>query len=294
MFYAGVDAVYREQGVSLSSSCFPILFLLRDCGRLGISELAAHLGQSHPAVSQMSRKLLKAHVVREWPDPADERRRLLSLSPRGGALMRRLVPVWRALSAAVKALESEYPVSQALTGLDRSLAQRSFARRIREQLHGPQAAAVRIVPFEPRYASSFKRLNLEWLRKYFRVEPIDERLLSRPAAILRRGGVILLAQIDSKIIGTCALLKAGEARFELSKMAITEAYQGLGVGRRLLQTVLQAFENQGGGELYLETNSVLAPAIRLYESVGFVHVARPAGPAHYVRADVYMRYKGAP
>jgi len=294
MFYAGVDVVYREQGVSLSSSCFPILFLLRDCGRLGISELAAQLGQSHPAVSQMSRKLLEARVVCEWPDPADERRRLLSLSAQGRALMRRLAPVWRAVSAAVKTLQADFPLSQALTGLDKSLAQRSFARRIREQLHGAEASAVRVLPYEPRYARDFKRLNLEWLRKYFRVEPIDERVLSRPSAILRQGGVILLARKGRQIIGTCALLKAGEARFELSKMAITESYQGLGVGRRLLLAALKAFEDLGGGELFLETNSILAPAITLYKSVGFVHAPRPAGPAHYVRADVYMRYKGAP
>jgi DNA-binding MarR family transcriptional regulator/GNAT superfamily N-acetyltransferase len=294
LFYSGVDAVYREHGVSLSSSCFPILFLLRDCGHLGISELAVHLGQSHPAVSQMSRKLIKARVVREWPDPADERRRLLGLSPDGRALMRRLAPIWRALSAAVKKLEAEFPVSQAVSGMDRLLAQRSFARRIREQLHGAEASAIRIVPFEPRHARAFKRLNLEWLRKYFRVEPIDERVLSRPAAIVRQGGLILLAQQGHKIIGTCALLKAGAARFELSKMAITEAYQGLGVGRRLLLSCLKAFEQRGGGELYLETNSILAPAVALYESVGFVHAARPEGPSHYVRADVYMRYKGAP
>jgi DNA-binding MarR family transcriptional regulator/GNAT superfamily N-acetyltransferase len=294
IFYAGVDEVYREHGVSLAASSFPILFLLRDCGPLGISELAVQLGQSHPAVSQMSRKLLKARVVRDGPDPADERRRMLSLSRQGRALMTRLVPVWRAVSAAVRMLEAEFPLSAALTGIDQALAQRSFARRIREQLHGPEVDGVRILPFEPRYARAFKRLNLEWLRKYFRVEPIDERVLSRPSAILRQGGVILLAQKGKRIIGTCALLKAGAARFELSKMAITESYQGLGIGRRLLLAALKAYEDLGGGELFLETNSILAPAIRLYESVGFVHAPRPEGPAHYMRADVYLRYKGAP
>jgi GNAT superfamily N-acetyltransferase/DNA-binding MarR family transcriptional regulator len=294
MMYAGVDAVYREQGVKLSSSCFPILFLLRDCGRLGISELAVQLGQSHPAVSQMSRRLLKARVVREWPDPADERRRLLSLSSQGRVLMKRLVPVWDALSTAVKKLAADHPVSAALTGIDQALVQRSFAQRIRAELHAAEAGAIGIMPFEPRYAAAFTKLNLEWLHKYFRVEPIDARVLSRPSEILRRGGTILLAQKGREIIGTCALLKAGESRFELSKMAVTEAYQGLGVGRRLLLATLEAFTDLGGGELFLETNSILAPAIRLYESVGFVHAPRPAGPAHYVRADVYMRYKGAP
>ena len=48
--------------------------------------LAVQLGQSHPAVSQMSRRLLKHGVVREWPDPKDDRRRLLGLARRGREL----------------------------------------------------------------------------------------------------------------------------------------------------------------------------------------------------------------
>jgi len=74
-------------------------------------------------------------------------------------------------------------------------------------------------------------------------------------------------------------------------MAVTEAYQGLGVGRRLLMAAIATFEAKARGELFLETSSALAPAIKLYESVGFVHAARPPGPSHYERADVYMVYR---
>jgi ribosomal protein S18 acetylase RimI-like enzyme len=176
--------------------------------------------------------------------------------------------------------------------LPRRLAKGSFPRRIRARLRRSDAAAVEIIPFEPRYARAFKRLNLEWLQKYFRIEPIDAAVLSRPTAIIRRGGAILLARLGGEIIGTCALLRAGEARFELSKMSVTERYQGLGVGRRLLLAAIRRFEAMRGGELFLETNSVLAPAIKLYESVGFVQAARPAIPSHYARSDVYMVYRG--
>lgn len=294
LMYAGVDAVYREHRVQLSSSCFPILFLLRDRGRLGISELGGLLGQSHAAASQVSRKLLEARVVREWPDPADERRRLLGLTARGAALMQRLAPVWVAIRKAVQLLEAEFQVSAALTGLDRLLEQRGFAARIRSELSARRTEPVTIIPYEPRHAAAFKRLNIEWLRKYFRVEPIDVRVLSRPAQILRQGGLILLARSGQKIIGTCALIKEADARYELSKMAVTDRFQGLGVGRKLLLEILDRFRSLGSSELFLETNSKLVPAIKLYESVGFVHAPRPKGPSHYVRADVYMRYKGAP
>ena len=289
--YAGVDEVYRDCGVELPSRCFPILFLLRDHGRLGISELAVRLGQSHPAVSQMSRKLLAHGVVREWPDPADDRRRLLSLSRRGARLMSRLEPVWQEIVTAVEELEIAQPLSASLIGMDRSLEARGFAQRIRSRLEA--GIPVEIIPFERRYARDFKRLNLEWLEKYFRVEPIDEEVLSKPDAILRAGGAIFLVRRQGQIIGTCALLHEGHGRFELTKMAITERYQGAGLGRRLLNAVIEAFLARRTGELYLETNSRLAPAIALYESAGFVHAPRPA-PSAYARSDVYMVYRGRP
>ncbi|MHB8815635.1 MAG: bifunctional helix-turn-helix transcriptional regulator/GNAT family N-acetyltransferase [Steroidobacteraceae bacterium] len=288
--YAGVDEIYRGAGVDLPSRCFPILFLLRDHGRLGISELAQRLGQTHPAVSQMSRKLLRHRVVRESPDPKDDRRRLLSLSPHGRSVMARLQPVWKAIVAAAADLESVYPLSQHLTDIDRALETRGFAARIRARLE--DASAVEIVPFERRYAADFKRLNVEWLEKYFRVEPIDEEVLSKPARILRDGGAIFLARYRGAIVGTCALLDAGDGRFELSKMAVTAGHQGLGIGRRLIEAVIAEYLSRGARELFLESNSKLTPAITLYESSGFVHAPRPA-PSHYERSDVYMVYVGA-
>lgn len=159
---------------------------------------------------------------------------------------------------------------------------------------------VEIVDFEPRYAADFKRLNVEWLQKYFTVEPIDEEVLSHPQkVILGPGGVILLARYQGEIVGTCALIKApldaeaivDDGRYELSKMAVTERYQGLKIGRRLLVAALERYRALGGRELFLESNSALTPALTLYESLGFVHTPRPEEPSHYARGNVYMVLK---
>ena len=290
-FFDGVDAVYREQGVELSSRCFAMLFLLRDHGRLGISEIAASLGQTHPAVSQMSRKLLTRGVVREWPDPRDDRRRLLGLSRQVAALMRRLAPTFAAIDAAAAVLETRLPLSATLTAVDAALNERSFAKRIRAAERASEAAAVEIIPFASRYRGDFKRLNLEWLQRYFRVEPIDEVVLSDPEALIREGGHLFLARLHGRIIGTCALLAEHPGVMELSKMSVTDTCQGLGVGRRLLDAALAKYQTLGCRRLYLETNSILTPAITLYESVGFRHAPRPGGPSSYERADVYMIWR---
>ncbi|PLY39742.1 hypothetical protein CSZ94_24700 [Janthinobacterium sp. ROICE36] len=64
------------------------------------------------------------------------------------------------------------------------------------------------------------------------------------------------------------------------------------IARQLIERAFDAFEASGATLLFLESNSKLAPAIRLYESSGFQHVARPAGDAHYQRADAYMAWQG--
>ncbi len=288
--FAGVEAICLELGVTLPARCLPILFLLRDRGRLGISELAGQLGQSHPAVSQMSRKLLTHGLVRESPDPADGRRRLFSLSPRAVALLKRLEPTWATLAAALAELDSEQGLSVALAAVDSALQRRDLASRIRQQLRQRQACAAVIVPFERRYGKEFKRLNLEWLKHYFKVEPIDKVLLSNPEALLRVGGRIFFARLGGKIVGTCALLARDADALELSKMAVTPACQGLGIGRQLVEAAIDCFHTLDRSGLYLETNSRLHPAIALYESVGFRREDRPGGPSPYARADVYMAY----
>ena len=142
-------------------------------------------------MSQMSRKLLRHGVVREQAHAGDNRRRLLVLAPKGAAMMKRMEPVWTAISAAVDQLNITTHVDfvAAVTTLDGALGDRPFARRIDASLRHRDARHVQIIPSESRYAADFKRLNVEWLEKYFTVEPIDEKVLSDPeAAILRPGG----------------------------------------------------------------------------------------------------------
>lgn len=151
-----------------------------------------------------------------------------------------------------------------------------------------------IVDYSDQYGDAFERLNVEWLEKYFEVEPIDKKILADPQrCILDQGGVILYACLAADVVGTVALKYDGDGVFELTKMAVTERSQGLGLGRQLLCAAIRRFEQMGGQTLYLESNSDLAPALALYESAGFEHAARVSA-SDYRRSDVYMVYRGNP
>ena len=144
-----------------------------------------------------------------------------------------------------------------------------------------------IIPFTIELKDHIKTLNLEWLNKYFKVEPNDQIALSNPQVeIIDKGGYIFYAKYNNQIIGTVSLLKIDAITFELSKMAITEKIQGLGIGKKLVEHCLAFANEKGIHKLILYSNRRLLPAIHLYEKFGFVEVDLEAGI--YERADIKM------
>lgn len=153
-------------------------------------------------------------------------------------------------------------------------------------------ADVSILDYRPELAPDFERLNREWLEALFRVEEIDAEVFADPDRhIIEPGGHILFARLGDEIVGTVALRHEGGGRYELTKMAVTPSAQGRGVGRRLATAAIERYRAAGGRQLYLESHSSLAPALRLYESMGFRYATPPARCEHEC-ADLYMIYRG--
>ena len=155
---------------------------------------------------------------------------------------------------------------------------------------------IRIADYDPRWRADFARLNIDWLERFFVVEDIDRVVLSDPEThILAHGGRVLFAvDADDRAIGTVALKHEGDGVYELTKMAVDPGSQGQGIGRLLMDAALGTFRDMAGRELFLESSRKLAPALALYESVGFRHRPAPRPGSHYVRADVYMVLESPP
>lgn len=152
------------------------------------------------------------------------------------------------------------------------------------------ASAIQLRPFQPGDAEAFRQLNEAWISKYFGLEEADNKILGDPEGyVLAQGGHIFFAVADNKPIGCCALVPTSPGVFEVAKMAVTEPWQGRGIGRRVLAYTVEQGRLLGANSLYLETNSRLANAIHLYESLGFQHL--PPKPSPYVRANVFMELR---
>lgn len=140
-------------------------------------------------------------------------------------------------------------------------------------------------------ARASRELNEEWITALFTLEPADEVLMQDPQnEIVAKGGRVLIAQSgQGDAVGCVALVPAGGAVFELSKMAVAASVRGQGIGRALILAAIANARELGGRSLFLGSSTKLPSAVHLYESVGFRHVD-PAdlGPLPYRRADVFM------
>ncbi|OCA78957.1 MarR family transcriptional regulator [Chryseobacterium contaminans] len=151
---------------------------------------------------------------------------------------------------------------------------------------------VQIIAYESQYKEAFRALNEEWIKTFFVMEPSDYKLLDHPEEeIINKGGYIAFALLNGEAVGTCALVRAHEEplAFELSKMAVSPKAQGKKIGYLLGNTLVEKARELKAEKVFLETNSILVPAIKLYEKLGFKHI--PITNPGYDRVDVQMELK---
>lgn len=148
---------------------------------------------------------------------------------------------------------------------------------------------VKIVEYDSKYQLDFRNLNEEWISKFFKMEASDYKMLDNPEDyIINKGGHIVFAILNDEVVGSCALVKTSDDPliFELAKMAVSPRAQGKKIGYLIGEALLNKAKDLNAKEVFLETNSSLVPAIKLYEKLGFQHVPVTASP--YERCDTRM------
>lgn len=143
--------------------------------------------------------------------------------------------------------------------------------------------------YQPDYQYAFKALNEEWISTYFTMEESDYKALDNPQGyILDPGGAILVALYEGEPLGVCALIKMNndEYDFELAKMAVSPKAQGKNIGFMLTNAIIDKAKSLGASKLYLESNTLLEPAINLYKKLGFQKIS--GKPTPYARCNIQM------
>ena len=283
--------IYQLYDIDLKPKWFPVFYVLSQGQQNSIMAIAAAIGHSHPSVSKIVREMVSANIVAEKKDQGDGRKNRLELTDRGLDIARRIQDQYLDVNGAVEEAlaQTHHNLWKAIEEFEFLLSERSLFRRVQVQKKERESKKVEIVPYQSRYKKAFQVLNEEWINTYFKMEEEDRKILENPGEyILSNGGHILVALYEKEPVGVCALIRTTDANydFELGKMAVAAQAKGKGIGGLLGKAIVDKARSVGAKKIYLESNTVLKPAINLYQKLGFKKVA--GRPSPYERCNIQM------
>lgn len=138
--------------------------------------------------------------------------------------------------------------------------------------------------------AAFRDLNLAWIEEHFEVEDKDRASLDDPDAnIIAKGGCVLVADVDGQIAGVLALIPQETGTLELAKMTVAKGFRGVGVARKMMLAIEDTARKMGASRLWLESNTVLGPAIELYRACAWRELSEEEfTPSPYTRCNIQM------
>ena len=146
---------------------------------------------------------------------------------------------------------------------------------------------ITIVGFNKKYSEQFFMLNKAWIEESWHLEDSDKKDLLNPDKIVLNGGQIFFALENQKAIGTVAMIKSSDDRFELAKMTVKVNFRGKGIANMLMDECLKFAKENKAKEIFLISNDSLRIARNLYDKYGFKEVDLDS--KKYDRGNVKMR-----
>lgn len=284
--------IYELYGVDFVPKWFPVFFVLAEEGEKTITEIAEEIRHSQPSVTKIIKEMTAEGLINNNLKSKDKRRNVVGLSEKGIELSEQIIKVQCTdVDAAIEGIitEASYNLWEAIAEWEFLLEQKSLFKRVQEQKKLRESKKVQIVEYESQYQSAFKHLNEQWISAYFEMEDADYKALDNPEEyILNRGGKIFVALYNNEPVGVCALIKMENPNydFEMAKMAVSPKAQGKNIGWLLGQAIINATKQMGVTKIYLESNTILKPAINLYYKLGFQKIA--GHPTPYKRCNIQM------
>jgi DNA-binding MarR family transcriptional regulator/ribosomal protein S18 acetylase RimI-like enzyme len=290
---SGSRKVFKNISNDFEQSSFNVLTLISLKGPLSIKQISYYLKVTHPAIIQIVKKLIKKKFVVKYDSLEDKRKTIVSLTDDGKKAYESIKGIANKIEQSyqdiINEVDPKFLVTLSL--IEDELESKGILERVSEKSKEEQIKRVEIVRYQSEYKNIFKEINLEWLNKYFEVEEEDTRALEDPESYyIKNGGEIFFAIMDNNVAGTCAVKKINRKLFELSKMAVSELYQGKQIGKKLALTAIGFAYEKGAHKINLETSPKLKAAINLYKKLGF-EILPEMYPTNYKRTLFEMELK---
>jgi len=231
-------------------------------GGVEVRLLRSRLGLDSGYLSRLLRSLEAARLIELVPSSADGRVRLARLTATG-----------RRERDLLDARSNELAVSL-LAPLDPNQRER-LLKAMHEVARLLIAGSVDITPVDPEHRDArycLAEYVAELNRRSTRGFDPSVGATALPHEVRPPAGQFFVAYLHGEPIGCGAVKHHSGAPAEIKRMWIAPQARGLGLGRRLLET-LEACARSGGATVaHIETSGVLREALVLYRSAGWVEV----------------------
>ncbi len=125
-------------------------------------------------------------------------------------------------------------------------------------------------------------------------QDFESELAALPGEYAVPRGVLLLARSGPDLLGCCALRPLDNADYvnacEMKRLYVRPAYRSQGLGRRLVEAVLDSARLADYDCVLLDTLDDMESARELYKDLGFEEIApyyhNPIEGSHYLKVDL--------
>lgn len=125
-------------------------------------------------------------------------------------------------------------------------------------------------------------------------QQFDKELAELPGDYAPPRGALLLANVDGRVAGCCALRPLDSADYtnacEMKRLYVRPAFRAMGLGRELAEAALDMARQAGYSCVLLDTLDDMEAARALYHDLGFHDIPpyyhNPIPGAHYLKADI--------
>ncbi|MFQ9513179.1 MAG: GNAT family N-acetyltransferase [Clostridia bacterium] len=146
-----------------------------------------------------------------------------------------------------------------------------------------------IVKYKSEYKNDFIRLSKNWITKYFALESDDFEVFENIDKLIKNGAMIYFAIENGVVYATCMAQPMTNNEWEICKLAADERYEEHGAGSAVFKACMDYALENGANKLTILSNSILKPALHIYEKYGFYEIPVD-NTHHYKRVDIQFEY----
>ncbi|MCP3027351.1 helix-turn-helix domain-containing GNAT family N-acetyltransferase [Halobacillus sp. A5] len=228
------------------------------------TEIRENLGIDRGYMSRIIRKLEEDKLIMKEQSPFDKRRHHLYLTAQGEDVYNRLVT------------DANVGVSRMIQGIpERDLSKLLNSMETIENVflnENTQHNKVSIRSFKPGDLGYVAHLHGKYYNENYNFGSMFEYYVMKGLTEFMAdsaGGGLWVAEVNGEIAGSIAITKSNSTVAQLRWFILDENYQGMGIGKKLMETAVNYCKEQGFQHVFLWTVSILDAARHLYQKFDF-------------------------